>query len=117
MAAGLLTPAHENSPREPGLAACRAWVLGRCSRTDHNDRHPTGTPIVCCSERIPGNMGFSAKFATCPFENEVTKFPYEHPETDAETAATAAAELANTAAECEAFVDRTRAAEAETDDL
>ena len=110
------TPAHEDSPREPVSVACKAWILGRCSRPDHNERHPTGTAIVCCSERIEGNMGYSEKFRTCPFENYTNKCPYEHPETDAATAAMAADEIANTAAECEAYVDRARAAEAEPED-
>ena len=102
------TPAHEDTPRELGPVACKAWRLGRCSRTDHPARHPTDTAIVCCSERLPHHHGFSTKFGTCPFETKETECPYEHPESKA-------AEIAATAADLEAFVDRTRAAETEDD--
>ena len=91
----------------PAAVVCKAWTLGRCTRTH---AHPTDTTPVCCSERLEGNLGYSDKFRTCPFENSLTDCPYEHPETDAATAAMAADDLANTAAECVAYADNAPAA-------
>ena len=93
------TPVHENSPSVPVPMVCRAWTLGRCTRTH---AHPTDTTPVCCSERVEGNLGYSVQFKTCPYENTQTECPYDHPLTDI---ATAAMDLANTAAECVAYAD------------
>ena len=103
------TPTHEGTPREIGPLVCKPWLLGRCSRTDHPERHTTDKAIVCCSERLPDHHGFSTKFGTCPFENQETACPYEHPEADA-------AENAATAARLEEYVDGSPRSEVEDEE-
>ena len=88
------TPVHESSTDAP-VVVCRAWTLGRCTRTH---AHPTDPTPVCCSERVEGTLGYSVQFKTCPYENTLTECPYDHP-------LTAAADLANTAAECVAYAN------------
>ena len=62
--------AHAQSQMEQSTDMCRAWELGRCSR-NHPHRHGSEDEtciIDCCSQRQPGQEGYSEHYAKkCPF--------------------------------------------------